>query len=333
VPPLDTPAPGGRPKGTPGWAARADHAPHLDPLDDDVAGTDELAASDPHAGSDARAASDERAALDDRAASDARAGSQERVARDERTGAGEHAGSGQRPGQDDLPGSDEPAGLDQSGTEQSGTEQSGTQQSGTEQSGTQQSGTEQSGTEQSRTEGPALSPGEPPRRRSRTVPVLAVLLVVSLVVAGPLIAYLWRTTDEWRASSADWEDLARGTAVELDRTRGDLADAQRTLDDTRAQLATAQERITELADEKAQLGDDSAAQQQLVDYQARVSQAAGKVATALATCIAAQGQLIGYMDDADSYAPEELVKFRDDVDALCGQATEANEQLQRELDQ
>ncbi len=317
VPPLDTPAPGGRPKGTPGWAARADHAPHLDPLHDDVAGTDELAASDPHAGSD------ERAALDDRAASDARAGSQERVARDERTGAGEHAGSGQRPGQDDLPGSDEPAGLDQSGTEQSGTEQSGTQQSGTE----------QSGTEQSRTEGPAPSPGEPPRRRSRTVPVLAVLLVVSLVVAGPLIAYLWRTTDEWRASSADWEDLARGTAVELDRTRGDLADAQRTLDDTRAQLATAQERITELADEKAQLGDDSAAQQQLVDYQARVSQAAGKVATALATCIAAQGQLIGYMDDADSYAPEELVKFRDDVDALCGQATEANEQLQRELDQ
>ncbi|WP_231583738.1 hypothetical protein [Cellulomonas sp. A375-1] len=313
MPPLDTPAPGGRPKGTPGWAARADHAPHLDPLDDDVAGTDELAASDPHAGSDARAASDERAALDDRAASDARAGSQERVARDERTGAGEHAGSGQRPGQDDLPGSDEPAGLDQSGTEQSGTEQSGT--------------------EQSRTEGPAPSPGEPPRRRSRTVPVLAVLLVVSLVVAGPLIAYLWRTTDEWRASSADWEDLARGTAVELDRTRGDLADAQRTLDDTRAQLATAQERITELADEKAQLGDDSAAQQQLVDYQARVSQAAGKVATALATCIAAQGQLIGYMDDADSYAPEELVKFRDDVDALCGQATEANEQLQRELDQ
>ncbi|WP_246783970.1 hypothetical protein [Cellulomonas persica] len=171
-----------------------------------------------------------------------------------------------------------------------------------------------------------------PRRRSRAVPVLATLLVVVLLVAGPLVAYLWRTTDEWRASSEDWEDLARGTAVELERTQGDLAAAQRTLDDTRDQLATAQERITELADEKAQLGDDSAAQQQLADYQARVSQAAGKVATALATCIAGQSQLIGYMDDADSYEPDVLARFREDVDALCGQATEANEQLQHELE-
>lgn len=164
------------------------------------------------------------------------------------------------------------------------------------------------------------------------MPVLATLLVVVLIVSVPLIAYLWRTADEWRASSGDWEDLARGTHVELERTQGDLAAAQRTLDDTRDQLGTAQERITELADEKAQLGDDSAAQQQLADYQARVTEAAGKVATALATCIAGQSQLIEYMDDAESYEPELLAKFREDVDALCGQATEANEQLQDELE-
>ena len=162
--------------------------------------------------------------------------------------------------------------------------------------------------------------------------MLTVLLVVTVLVAGPLVAYLWRTTDEWRASSDQWEGLARGTAAELERTRGDLAAAQRTLDDTREQLTTAQERITELADEKARLGDDSAAQQQLADYQARVSQAAGKVATALATCIAGQAQLIGYMDDAQSYEPEELARFRQDVDDVCGQATEANEQLQDELE-
>ncbi|WP_236120445.1 hypothetical protein [Cellulomonas palmilytica] len=172
----------------------------------------------------------------------------------------------------------------------------------------------------------------PGRRRSRVVPVLATTLALVLIAGGALVAYLWRATDEWRASSAGWESLAATAAADLERTRGDLTAAQQVLDDTREQLSTAQERITELANEKAQLGDDSAAQQQLVDYQARVSEAAGKVATALATCIAGQQQLITYMDSADAHEPGALRRFRDDVDALCGQATEANEQLQHELE-
>ncbi|WP_232514641.1 hypothetical protein [Cellulomonas sp. PSBB021] len=170
------------------------------------------------------------------------------------------------------------------------------------------------------------------RRRPRAVPVLAAGLTLTLVAGGALVAYLWRTTDEWRATSAGWETLAVTAAADLERTQGDLAAAQEVLDDTREQLGTAQDRITELADEKAQLGDDSAAQQQLTDYQARVSQAAGKVATALATCIAGQEQLIRYMDNAEAHEPAALRRFRDDVDALCGQATEANEQLQHELE-
>ncbi|WP_307858302.1 hypothetical protein [Cellulomonas fulva] len=163
--------------------------------------------------------------------------------------------------------------------------------------------------------------------------MLAVALVVVLLAAGALVAYLWRTTDAWRASSADWEELARDSSSRLATTRADLATAQDQLTETTEQLTVAQDRITELADEKAQLGDDSAAQQQLADYQARVSQAAGQVATALATCIDGQQQLIGYMEAADEYDPDELERFRQDVDDLCAQATDANSQLQTELEQ
>jgi hypothetical protein len=180
------------------------------------------------------------------------------------------------------------------------------------------------------------APAEPEparRRRSPAARVLAVLLVLLMLVAGGLTAYLWRTTDAWRASSAQWEGLARESASELGTTQDELTTAQDELTETHVQLATAQDRITELADEKAQLGDDSATQQQLADYQARVSQAAGQVATALATCIDGQQQLISYMEAAEDYDPAELARFREDVDTLCAQATDANTQLQTELEQ
>lgn len=178
----------------------------------------------------------------------------------------------------------------------------------------------------------APRPAAAPRRGRRAVRVLAVLLVLVVLVAGGLVTYLWRTTDAWRSTSGDWEHLARQAATDLATTRADLDTARDDLAETREQLTTAQARITELADEKAQLGDDSAAQQQLADYQARVSQAAGQVATALATCIDSQQQLIGYLLDAEQYEPADLERFRTDVDGLCAQATAANAQLQEELE-
>ena len=169
-------------------------------------------------------------------------------------------------------------------------------------------------------------------RRPRTaVIVLAAALVVVVVVAGLLIARMVTTTQAWEDSSTGWESLATTTANELATSQSDLAATQAELDATTAQLTTAQARITELADEKAQLGDTSASQQQLADYQARVSQAAGQVATALASCISGQQKLIGYLRASDQYDPTELAQFGEDVQTLCGKATDANASLQAEL--
>ncbi|HEY0119123.1 MAG TPA: hypothetical protein VGC04_10110, partial [Cellulomonas sp.] len=92
------------------------------------------------------------------------------------------------------------------------------------------------------------------------------------------------------------------------------------------------ERITALADEKAQLGDDREVQRQLVDYQERVSQAARNVASALSNCIDGQNQLITYLENAAAYDPADLERFKSEVQTVCGAATDANTQLQRELD-
>lgn len=172
----------------------------------------------------------------------------------------------------------------------------------------------------------------PPRRRPRTATtVLAVLLVAALVGGGLLVADLLRTNDAWQSSAQDWETLARSTGTDLASSQADLSATQAELDAARGQLATAQERITQLADEKAQLGDTSASQQQLADYQSRVSQAAGQVATALAACVDGQQRLIGYLQNSAQYDQADLARFTADVQTVCQKATDANAALQREL--
>ena len=101
----------------------------------------------------------------------------------------------------------------------------------------------------------------------------------------------------------------------------------------REQLATATTRITELANEKAQIGDEVATQQQLTDYQKRIGAAAATVASALDRCVTAQQTLIGYLRDAASYSSTDLARYSSDVDALCRSARDANTALQTELAQ
>ena len=178
---------------------------------------------------------------------------------------------------------------------------------------------------------PAPTAAPATRRPRAAVVVLSAALVLVLVVSGLVLARMFSTNQAWEDSSAGWEKLANDTANELAATKNDLATATSELEATSAQLATAQQRITELANEKAQLGDTSASQQQLADYQARVSLAAGQVATALASCVSGQQKLIGYLQDSAQYDAAQLTQFGQDVQTVCEHATDANTALQDEL--
>ena len=175
----------------------------------------------------------------------------------------------------------------------------------------------------------AAAAGAPPVRRRRRWPV--VVLSLALVAALGAGGYLFATARAY-AERLEWtEAQARAIGTELAVTRGELDGARGEIAALQAQLTTAQERITALADEKAQIGDDREAQRQLLDYQARVSEAAGIVASALERCVQGQDQLIVYLEDAASYDPGQLAQFGADVEALCRSASEANEALQSEL--
>ncbi|HWS59234.1 MAG TPA: hypothetical protein VN257_11890, partial [Actinotalea sp.] len=177
---------------------------------------------------------------------------------------------------------------------------------------------------------PADDPPDRPHRERRSrwpVVTLSIATVLGLVAAG----YLWHTSDAWQVRAEEYLRASQSLGAELATTRTDLLGARAELEAVRGQLATAQARIVELADEKAQLGDDREVQRQLVDYQERVTEAAGRVAGALDQCVQGQNQLIGYMANAEQYDPVELDQYATSVQELCQTATEANIALQREL--
>ncbi|WP_407318161.1 hypothetical protein UQW22_16235 [Isoptericola halotolerans] len=171
------------------------------------------------------------------------------------------------------------------------------------------------------------------RARGRAARVTAVVLGLLLVVAIATTGYLWQATSAWEDRAAQWEAEAYGYADEVSALQAELDGVTAELVAAREQLDTATARITDLADEKAQLGDENVASQQYLDYQRRVSEAAGVVATALGQCTSAQSQLIGYLEDREAYDPQDLERFATDVEALCDEANDANTQLQQELAQ
>jgi hypothetical protein len=170
-----------------------------------------------------------------------------------------------------------------------------------------------------------------PAGRHRRRPWAVIVLSVLLVLVTALSAYLWIRTVRYEDYAQGIEDQARAIGTDLTALREEHEGTVGELAAVNDQLATAQARITELADEKAQIGDDREIQRQLVDYQERVSQAAANVASALSTCIDGQNQLIGYLENSAAYDPTDLQRFKDDVTRVCGIATDANTQLQQEL--
>ena len=173
----------------------------------------------------------------------------------------------------------------------------------------------------------AVAPLATRLRSRRVVAVLAVLLLVAI----GLVAYLSAATAAYRERLAWTEEQARAIGTDLATTRVELEGAAAELEAVRGQLAAAQERISALANEKAQIGDDREAQAQLLDYQGRVSEAAGTVASALDRCVRGQDQLITYLENAAQYDPAELAAYGQSVERLCQTASDANVALQSEL--
>lgn len=172
-------------------------------------------------------------------------------------------------------------------------------------------------------------------RRRRGWIVLSVVLTLLLAGTTAGAAHLWQVSEAWIERDGEWRAHARGLAAELAETNVNLEDTVAELEVVRGQLDEAQARISELADEKARLGDEHAVVRQLAEYQERVSQAAGAVVTALDACIASQQQLIRWHRDVEEPDDEDFEAYAElaaTVSDVCRSAQEAKDALQEELD-
>lgn len=143
--------------------------------------------------------------------------------------------------------------------------------------------------------------------------------------------YLWVINSEWQTRADALTTEAYDLGQRLSDTRNQIIDMQSEIDLLTQQLETAQARVIELADEKAQVGDDiTYSQQQIALYQ-ELSALGGSVSLALNNCVNEHEKLAGYLKDPAAWNPDDLAAYEADVNALCNSAQSANATLQRTL--
>lgn len=162
------------------------------------------------------------------------------------------------------------------------------------------------------------------RRRSPLLVAFTVVLALLLIAAAALAAYLWRTTDEWRAEADQRAATATELAQQRDELAGELDQSQRDLEATEAQLLELQDRLLALADERAQTGDELAMTQ-------LVTQDVARAAAELRSCVQNQQRLIEVLEEIELYDPESVAAGAQQVDELCTQALASIEDLERRL--
>lgn len=175
----------------------------------------------------------------------------------------------------------------------------------------------------------APAPSARPRRRWPLA--LAWVLVGVLALSLGVLGYGYQQSLD---SSRAWKALADSTTVTLDQARADLdtttatlaktksalADTQKALDQTKGNLETiagqyndASQRIRQLADEKAQVGDEAG-------LLATAVAQAGRLQEQLDTCVAGLRSLQTYLANAADYEPASLASYVAQVNSGCDQA-------------
>jgi septal ring factor EnvC (AmiA/AmiB activator) len=185
--------------------------------------------------------------------------------------------------------------------------------------------------------------GEGSRRPTRRWPsILAWALVAACVVSLGVLGYGYKQSLD---SSRDWKALADSTTSQLESTRGDLDrtaetltktktaldDTRKALDETKGNLKAvagqyndASERIRQLANEKAKVGDQAGMLSTAVEQ-------AGRLQEQLDACVTGLRDLQTYLVNAGDYDPDSLAKVVAQVNAGCDEAQSQSKAFQEWL--
>ena len=157
--------------------------------------------------------------------------------------------------------------------------------------------------------------------------VLAALLLGMTIFAG----YLWNVSNAWSVQVVEIDAANTDLGERLGAEQSEVVRQQAQIDLLSTQLATAQSRITELADINARTGDDVQYYVQEINARSELAATAAAVANALNRCVEGHQQLVIYLRDEENYDPAELAEYETGLNTLCTNAVSANVQLQDAL--
>ena len=175
------------------------------------------------------------------------------------------------------------------------------------------------------------------------IPVSRQKLWIAVTAAGViLLAVAIGLMVQTRSASLKWEQQVEDVTAQNYDLGKRLADEQAQVvtlqgenDQISNQLKTVQQKVLDLADAKAQQGDNVEFYARQIDELTTALSTAKGVGNGLDRCIEGHTQLVGYLKDAASatptYNPVEIADFETSLKIKCDNAVAANIELQRVL--
>lgn len=159
-------------------------------------------------------------------------------------------------------------------------------------------------------------PPAPKKSRVKAAIIALSIVLVLVLGAGGYLIYLTRA---WSDHSAQLDAISQDLGQQVAELSTDLATTQGNLNVATEQLTKAQERITELASEKALVGDDRENQKIIAQDTAQVAREALAVSDQLGLCVTAQNSLstaISKVLTVQNQVIGELAKDEPNADSL-----------------
>jgi hypothetical protein len=158
-----------------------------------------------------------------------------------------------------------------------------------------------------------------------------VIVTVALVaVTGALIGAGMSALQN-RSNAEAWARRAVDAEVELADKRAALDEATAGLDELESLSSGLQERVDELADDKAQSGDNIAMVEMQRDAFERVAQGYADVTAKWQTCVEGHEQYQQVLANPAKYDSGDVKRFLKDLETLCSDAQDADDKLRSQL--
>ncbi|WP_084129999.1 hypothetical protein [Demequina sp. NBRC 110055] len=178
---------------------------------------------------------------------------------------------------------------------------------------------------------PVIGPVYPPKSRRPWI-IATSVLALALIGAGYLGWRMWQINEEWQAYADDVTSANYDLGEQIAGVQQNLTEKQQEVDLLSQQLATSNDRLTDVSAEKAAALDSQELTSQVITT-LEETLSLGQAATAtLNSCIDGLEQLTAYLQaPEDEYEPEQITEYASNVSDLCDNADAATARFQGAL--